>query len=130
MNNEFLSKVEALNNDYCSIKINTQLESLELPFWSLVEIESGLQLREEWGIPSNLIPFQGDWHELLCLDQDSGKVIYINDEREIVFNWSNTSEFMLSLSKEEIVYEAKPEIISAWIDLKLLAKANEFKNKQ
>jgi hypothetical protein len=130
VNKEFLSKVEALNDEYCSIEIDAKLESLALPFWSIAEIESGLKLREEWEVSSNLIPFQGDWHELLCLDQDTGKVIYINEEREIVFSWSNAEEFMASLSKKEVVYGTKPKLISAWLSPELLAKANEFKNKQ
>ncbi len=129
MNIEFLSEVEALNDEYCSIEIDTCLESIALPFWSLEEIESGLNLREEWEVPDNLVPFQGDWHELLCLDADTGKVIYINDDREVVFSWPNTEEFLASLSKEEVVYDTEPEIISAWIDPDLLAKANDFKNK-
>ena len=37
---------------------------------------------------------------------------------------------MKCLSKEEVIYDSKPEIISAWIDPELLAKANEFKKKQ
>lgn len=129
MNNEFLAKVEKFNELYCSIEINAELESIALPFWSLAEIESGLELREEWEIPNSLIPFQGDWHELLCLDIETGKVVYINDDREIIFTWPSTEKFISSLSKEEVIYDTKPEIVSAWIDPRLLAKANEFKKK-
>jgi hypothetical protein len=127
---EFLSKVESLNYEYCSIKIDNRLESITLPFWSPEKIEDGLKLREEWEVSSNLIPFQGDWHDLLCLDQSTGEIIYINDERKTVFIWRNTYEFEASLSKEEVVYDTEPKIISSWTDPELLAKANEFKNKK
>ncbi|WP_394233371.1 SMI1/KNR4 family protein [Pseudomonas anguilliseptica] len=130
MTKEFLSGVEVLNHEFCSIKIDNQLESIALPFWSLKEIEAGLKLREEWAIPFNLIPFQGDWHDLLCIDQDTGKIFYINDERETVFSWNNTDEFMTSLSKEEIAHDVKPKLISAWINPELLVKANKFKNRR
>ncbi|WNO11280.1 SMI1/KNR4 family protein [Teredinibacter sp. KSP-S5-2] len=116
MNKEFLSKVETFNGQYCSIEIDTELESIALPFWSIAEIESGITLREEWEVPENLIPFQGDWHELFCLDTESGKVVYINDDRDVIFIWPSTEAFIASLSKEELIYDTKPEIISAWID--------------
>ncbi|RFA26606.1 cell wall assembly protein [Alkalilimnicola ehrlichii] len=115
MSDAFLSKVEALN-EYCSIEIDTQLESIALPFWSLDEIKQGLKRREEWGVPSHLIPFQGDWHDLLCLDQDTGKVVYLNNDRDIVFSWENTQEFLNALSKEEVARDTTRKITSAWID--------------
>ena len=130
MDSEFLNKVESLNEEYNSIRINGELESIAIPFWSHEEIKKGLVLREEWEVPLNLIPFQGDWHEILCLDQNTGKVIYLNDEREIVQEWKDADEFLKHLSKEEVVYDEKPEIISAWIAPELLAKANEFKKKE
>lgn len=130
MNSEFLSNVEAYNTEYCSIKINTYFENIVLPFWSLVEIESGLKLRQEWDVPDNLIPFQGDWHELLCLDTDSGEVVYINDDREVVCSWTSTEKFIASLSKEEITCNTEPELVSSWLSADLLVKVNEFKKKQ
>lgn len=47
MDSEFLKKVETLNEEYCSIRINGKLESIGIPFWSYEEIEKGLALREE-----------------------------------------------------------------------------------
>lgn len=130
MDSEFLKKVASLNEEYCSIRINGELESIGMPFWSFEEIEKGLSLREEWDIPLNLIPFQGDWHEIFCLDQNTGKVIYLNDERAIAHEWKNTQEFLRSLSKDEVAYAEKPKIVSAWLSPELFEKANEFKKKQ
>ncbi|EHA1127719.1 cell wall assembly protein [Vibrio navarrensis] len=130
MNREFLSNVEEYNTEYCSIKINTHFENIVLPFGSIEEIESGLKLRQEWDVSDNLIPFQGDWHELLCLDTDSGKVVYINDDREVICSWASTEEFIASLSKEEIAYNTESKLVSSWLSDDLLIKINEFKKKQ
>lgn len=130
MNIEFLSRVEEFNTEYCSIKVNNYFENIVLPFWSLVEIESSLKLRQEWNVPDNLIPFQGDWHELLCLDTDSGAVVYINDDREVVCSWASTEKFIASLSNKEIACNTEPELVSSWLSDDLLVKVNEFKKKR
>lgn len=119
MNNKFLTAVETFNDVYGSIKMGARLQPIALPFWSIDEIEKRLSLREEWNVPSNLIPFQGDWHELLCLDQDTGLVVYLNDEREIAFSWKNTDAFIASLSKDEVKTDAERNIKHARIDSEL-----------
>ncbi len=129
MDSEFLEKVEFFNEEFCSLEVNGKLESIALPFWSIDKIRKGLELREEWGISNDIIPFQGDWHELLCLVKTSGEVIYINDAREILHRWKSTSEFISRLSNEEVAYDTQPKLISAKLSPDLLAAANEFKKR-
>jgi hypothetical protein len=130
LNDEFLSNVESFNQEYFSIRINSRLESITLPFWSMEQINSGLMLREEWEVPSNLIPFQGDWHELLCLDQETGRIVYLNDDREVLFSWCNTEEFMACLCKEEMDSDENSGITVARIAPGLLAKLNKYKQNK
>lgn len=130
LSNEFLSNVESFNQEYSSIRINSQLETITLPFWSMEQINSGLMLREEWGVPLNLIPFQGDWHELLCLDRETGKVVYLTDDREVVFSWSDTEEFIASLCKEEMDSDENSGITVTRIAPGLLDKLNKYKQNK
>jgi hypothetical protein len=130
LNDEFLSNVESFNQEYFSIRINSRLESITLPFWSMEQINSGLMLREEWEVPSNLIPFQGDWHELLCLDQETGGIVYLNDDREVLFSWGNTEEFMACLCKEEMDSDENSGITVTRIAPGLLAKLNKYKQNK
>ncbi|MFC3116634.1 cell wall assembly protein [Cellvibrio fontiphilus] len=125
MNQEFLKQVESFNYDFCSIEIDGKMESINLPFWSFTEIESGLALREEWDVLENFIPFYGNWHSLFCLDSKSGAVIYINDEREIIYSWNNTENFINCLSSVEVAFESNIEPISAWLSPELFAKVTK-----
>ena len=74
--------------------------AFNMPFWSFEEIEAGLKIRNEWEIEDSLVPFLGDWHELLCLNLASEEVVFINDARKPLFSWPSTDEFMRSLIKE------------------------------
>jgi hypothetical protein len=61
------------------------------------EIECRSGLRAEWGVPSHLVPFYGDWHDLLCLDTRSGSVVMIDDERSTLFEWATPRSFQDAL---------------------------------
>ncbi len=113
MNNysEFLQAVEGFNEKYASIFINCELEPLVMPFWSWQEIQGGLSLRQDWEVDDNLIPFYGDWHDLFCLDEDTGKVIALDDNREVVCQWASIDEFMSCLSEKEIHFNTDEGII-------------------
>lgn len=67
-------------------------------FWSYDEIQSGLALRRDWGVDQDLIPFFGDWHEVICLSSSTGRVIYLDDSRHVISSWSDTEAFMESLA--------------------------------
>jgi len=112
----FLETIEDEAKKYCSITVNNKLVSLSLYFWSFEEIINSLKLRSEWEIDEKLIPFYGDWHDLYCIDTETGKVIYINDNREIVYEWQDASYFKNSLSKEEIPSKGIEGIVSAKLD--------------
>jgi len=101
----FLKQVESLTNKYASIYFNVELEALSMPFWTWDDIQSGLTLRQEWEVDESLIPFYGDWHDLFCLNQDSGEIVALNDERKVLCTWASAKEFLSCLSEKEIVYD-------------------------
>lgn len=101
----FLKLVESLNTKYASIYFNCELEALTMPFWSWEEIQLGLELRQEWEVSDSLIPFFGDWHDLLCLNENTGEVVALNDEREVLCTWTSIKEFLSCLSEKEINYD-------------------------
>lgn len=126
---EFLKSVESFNSQYASIEINGEKDSLSHSFWSVSEIENGKSIQVDWDVPAHLIPFYGDWHDLFCLDSDSGQVVSLNDEREMMHIWLCVDDFIASLSEVEAELTKNPEIVSYSLSADLLEKANEFKKK-
>ena len=102
---KFLKEVEILNHKYSSIYFNVELEALSMPFWSWDEIQKGLELRQEWEVDKELIPFYGDWHDLFCLNGISGEIVALNDDRKVLCRWASVKEFLSCLSEKEIVYD-------------------------
>ena len=102
---KFLKEVESLNNKYASIYFNVELEALAMPFWTWEEIQAGLELRQEWEVDESLIPFYGDWHDLFCLNESTGEIVALNDEREVLCTWTSVKDFLSCLSEKEIVYD-------------------------
>ena len=102
---KFLKEVESLNKKYASIYFNVELEALAMPFWSWQEIQAGLALRQEWEVNESLIPFYGDWHDLFCLNENTGEIVALNDEREVLCTWTSVKDFLSCLSEKEIVYD-------------------------
>ena len=50
------------------------------------KIAAARKSAEYWDLPSGLLPFLGDFHDLICLDYRSGpepKVVAINDARQV-----------------------------------------------
>jgi len=96
---EFLAAVEQYNSRSLGVRTGGGgVERLVHPFWSMSEIESGQALRSEWDVPSHLVPFYGDWHDLLCLDSRSGSVALMDDARTTLFVWPTIEEFRAALS--------------------------------
>lgn len=106
---KFLREVEGLNEKYASIYLNCELEPLVMPFWSWQEIQDGLKLRQEWEVDTSLTPFYGDWHDLFCLNENTGEIIVLDDDRREVYKWASIKDFLSSLSVKEIDYHG-PEI--------------------
>ena len=101
----FLKQVETLNKIYASIYFNCELEMLTMPFWSWEDIQKGLGLRQEWEVDKSLIPFYGDWHDLFCLKEDTGEIVALNDEREVLCTWGSSKLFLSCLSEKEFSYD-------------------------
>jgi len=101
----FLKQAESLTSKYASIYFNVELEALAMPFWTWDEIQKGLPLRQEWEVDASLIPFYGDWHDLFCLNEDTGEIVALNDEREVLCSWASVKDFLSCLSEKEIVYD-------------------------
>jgi len=101
----FLMLAESLNSKYASIYFNCELEALTMPFWSWKEIQAGLELRQEWEVDASLIPFYGDWHDLFCLNGNTGEIVALNDERKVLCKWASIKEFLSCLSEKEMLYD-------------------------
>ena len=109
---KFLKEVESWNKKYASIFVNCELEPLVMPFWTWQEIQKGLSLRQDWEVDTSLIPFYGDWHELLCLNGNTGEIILLNDDREEICKWASIKDFMPCLSENEVEFDNESEDVS------------------
>ena len=98
----FLQSVESLNAKLNAVDMVETIEPLLHSFWSYAEIRnvSG-DLLADWEVPSQLVPFYGDWHTLLCLDEVSGAVVYLDDDRNELFRWKSAEEFLEALRQQE-----------------------------
>jgi len=123
---KFLKQVESMNQTYASIYFNCELEPLFMPFWSWDAIQAGLEQREEWEVDESLIPFYGDWHDLFCLNENTGEIVALNDEREVLCRWDCIKDFMSCLSEKEISYD--DEFMSAGVHHFGDAKGHEIKH--
>lgn len=94
---EFLKDKQNPNETYNSIKTESGIQTLYHCFWDTEEIESALRMRGEWDVELNQIPFYGDWHDLYCLEEDTLKVIEINDDRNVLNVWDSLPNFISSL---------------------------------
>jgi len=126
---EFLKTVESLNLKFASIKLDSQVTPLTHSFWSEAEIERGRELKIEWGVAEPLIPFYGNWHELICLDTHNNSVIFLNDSREVIHKWYSIKDFLSSLSTQELTSAKQPTLKSYSLSDELKEKAKEFLNK-
>ena len=102
---KFLKEVESMNKKYASIYFNAELEALAMPFWTWEEIQAGLELRQGWEVDESLIPFYGDWHDLFCINTDTGEIVALNDEREVLCTWASSKIFLSCLSETEIIFD-------------------------
>ena len=122
----FLREAEIMNEKYASIYFNCELEPLVMPFWSWYDIQKGLDLRQEWEVDDALIPFYGDWHDLFCLNENTGEIVALNDEREVLCTWASIKDFMSCLSEKEIIYD--DETMAAGLHHFGDAKCHEIKH--
>lgn len=101
----FLRSIAARAEGFDAVRCGGAIYPLLLNFWSFAEVEASSDLRAEWGIPEQQVPFWGDWHDLLCISIESGAVTYLNDQREVVCSWDSGDEFL-----ESLIVEALPTV--------------------
>ena len=98
----FLSTVAGFN-DYNAIVLSPRKKTTSLyhPFWTNAEITSALRIREEWDVPEHLIPFYGDWHDLMCVDVSTSvpSVVLLDDDRRVLHRWKSLDVFSRALRK-------------------------------
>ena len=82
---QFLSLVATTAESFSGLRAGDTIIPLVHPFWSPDEIAQSFDIKEEWDVSDDLIPFYGDWHELLCISVATGKIVMLNDERSLVF---------------------------------------------
>ena len=127
---EFLDSIADVGAKYTCICIDGKNEPLSLPFWTRAEIHKALSLQAEWGLNSRFIPFYGDWHDLLCLVSDTGHVVYLNDAREVTFQWSDTASFISSLNNLPAHPNAKqPGLVSSNLSQELQERVRAMLNQ-
>jgi hypothetical protein len=95
---DFFIGVERYNERFNALSSGDKTISLVHPFWSYDAINKGLALRSDWAVPAHLVPFYGDWHDLLCLNLGNGSVLMLNDQRQIVEEWASVEAFESALT--------------------------------
>ena len=113
----FLEEVDSFNERFNAILVGTQTKSLVHCFWSAREIEDGLRKRADWDVSEHLVPFYGDWHDLICLDSQTDKILWLDDQRRVMQTWDAIKEFVqcLSLESDELL-DDDSGVIEAWLD--------------
>lgn len=117
----FFEKVESFNLSYDSIETADGIQKLYLSFWSIAEIEESETIKAEWDIAHQLVPFYGDWHDVMCVDIGSSpaSVVYLDDDRRIIHRWPDIDNFLSSL---RVISEDEPRNDSgiikekSWLD--------------
>lgn len=95
---EFLAAASGLNAKHNAVRTDSETLRLHHAFWKQSEIDHGQQIQGEWEVPTNLIPFYGDWHDLLCLNIENGSVQMIDDARRVSFTWPSHESFLQNLT--------------------------------
>ncbi len=114
----FLAGVASSNDRFNAVRVGQDVQRLRHCFWSDADVTKAEAIRADWEVPNRLVPFYGDWHDLICLDMDSGRIVAIDDRRRVVADWSTPQEFadsLCSVSDEEP--DGESGIVSARLDL-------------
>jgi hypothetical protein len=126
----FLASVDALNNRFAGIRYRDQWKPLVHPFWRVNDIMEGLALRTDWGIDTGLVPFFGDWHDVICLDLKTAAVVYLDDDRNVVHHWATKEDFLSSLTADSPPEPTNgPKVIKATYSPKFNRAAKAFAEK-
>ena len=94
----FLASASTFNERFGAVRAGSTQIPLQYSFWTLSEIEKAQQIQADWDVPPKLVPFYGDWHDLICLNVESGAVEMIDDTRHPVFVWLSHDDFQKCLA--------------------------------
>jgi hypothetical protein len=97
---KFLASVEKVADPFSGLRVGDALIPLHHPFWSVDEIVAGRTIKEDWDVPEDLVPFYGDWHELLCISDATGEIVLLDDERRFILVWKSTTDFLNCLTTD------------------------------
>lgn len=114
----FLAAVSELNAKHNAVRTDSETRFLYHSFWTQSEIEHARKIQSEWDVASNLIPFYGDWHDLICLNIENGSVLMIDDARRELFSWSTHEAFLRNLTTIDEESSGDSDIIESesWLD--------------
>ncbi|HEX8644745.1 MAG TPA: hypothetical protein VF702_12620 [Allosphingosinicella sp.] len=118
---QFLSRVEAAAGNRSGLRAGDTIIPLVHAFWSSEEVAKSLKIKGEWDVPGDLIPFYGDWHDLLCISPRAGKVLMLDDARSLVFAWESGDDFLACLTRhpdmeEGLVTNEDSGVVSGRLD--------------
>ncbi|MBA4029556.1 MAG: cell wall assembly protein [Planctomyces sp.] len=94
---EFLMKVSDFNSRCNAVQAGAMTIHLHHSFWKQTEIDRASEVKEDWDIPGRLIPFYGDWHDLICLNVETGAIEMLDDARRQIVSWPSHDVFIASL---------------------------------
>ncbi len=114
----FLAAVSELNAKHNAVRTDSETLRLHHTFWKQSEIEHAQQIQTDWDVPTNLIPFYGDWHDLICLNTETGSVQIIDNARRQLFTWPSHKAFLQNLTTIDDVAADTSGIIESesWLD--------------
>jgi hypothetical protein len=96
----FLAKVQEVSPTASAIRLGDAITPLYHCFWTPDEIAKGLAIKAEWDVPDDLIPFYGDWHDLLAISSLTGKILMVDDARYVTFEWEDGDAFLACLTQD------------------------------
>ena len=72
-------------------------------------------------MPSDLIPFYGNWHTLICISHLTGEIRLLDDCRDTLHSWQSAADFLNCLTaipEEEGTIPTKSGVIESkvWLD--------------
>ena len=129
---DFLKSIQSRTRDFDGVIGSGRLIRLNGDFWIYSKIMFGLGLRSDWGISEDLVPFFGDWHEVICLSLSTDNVVYLDDDRRTIATWPDTQSFLASLLVSVPVELAGPRamLVGSHLSPELKARTDEILRKK
>ena len=129
----FLQSIASIAAGRKGLRVAGSVQRLWGKYWSYEQILSGLPLRSDWNVEENYVPFFGDWHEVICLSLLDGRVVRLDNRRNIVYSWSSPEEFVASITDappDAPLAESPPAVKNGLSSPELKAKAEAFLRAQ